>query len=61
LINTDTTTWQHQLTEAWTNYNNRSISSKELLEKLTKLSRKHSKKEWNELEMSEAEAEVESD
>ncbi len=56
----DTSHMQHHLTTAWENFNEKKISSKELLEILGKLNRKHCKKEWREIEQSEA-AIVESD
>jgi hypothetical protein len=60
-IQTDTKTWQHELSEAWGNYRALKLTSRELLEKLAKLSRKHSKKDWRDLEETEGQAEVESD
>jgi hypothetical protein len=39
--------------EVWNNYNSQIIGSKDLLEKLGKLSRKHAAKEWHEVEMSQ--------
>ncbi|EFX71018.1 hypothetical protein DAPPUDRAFT_256317 [Daphnia pulex] len=52
---------QHQLTAAWEKYNDKKLSSKELLQFLGKLNRKHSQKEWQEVEESGAAEEVESD
>ena len=48
-------TWESELFKAWERYNAGDLSSKELLTKLGKLSRKHAAQQWKELEESVAE------
>ena len=45
--------------EVWDQYDQQILCSKELLEKLAKLCRKHGAKEWKEVEMSQEEGESE--
>lgn len=60
-INKDTASHEHKLHALWRDFNNQLIGSKELLAKLSKLSKKRDKQEWEALAAAEEPQNVESD